>query len=94
MASVVFPEATLKVFLTASAEERARRRYKQLIEKGMSANLHALLDEISERDARDAGRSVAPMGLAPGAERLDTTGMNPEEARDRILRWFGEPTRG
>ena len=93
MGSVVFPEATLKVFLTASAEERARRRHKQLIEKGMGANLAALLEEIAERDARDSGRSVAPMGLAPGAESLDTTGMTPEEARDRILQWLGEPAR-
>ncbi|MBK8019005.1 MAG: bifunctional 3-phosphoshikimate 1-carboxyvinyltransferase/cytidylate kinase [Betaproteobacteria bacterium] len=88
MGTVVFPEAELKVFLTAGVEERAQRRYKQLIEKGMRASLPDLLHEIAERDARDSQRSVAPLGQAAGAELLDTTGLSPEEARDRILGWF------
>ncbi|MER2602415.1 MAG: (d)CMP kinase, partial [Candidatus Competibacter phosphatis] len=73
MGTVVFPQAGLKLFLNASAEERARRRYKQLIEKGMDANLADLIEEIAERDARDAQRAVAPLQPAADAEMLDTT---------------------
>jgi 3-phosphoshikimate 1-carboxyvinyltransferase len=76
MGTVVFPDATLKVFLTASQEERAGRRYKQLIEKGISSTLESLLCDIRERDARDAGRVVAPLVAAADAVILDTTGMN------------------
>ena len=61
MGSVVFPDAALKVYLTATPEERARRRYKQLIEKGIDARLAPLLQDINERDARDAARAVAPL---------------------------------
>lgn len=75
MGTVVFPDATLKVFLTASQEERAERRYKQLIEKGISSTLESLLCDIRERDARDAGRLVAPLVAAADAVVLDTTGM-------------------
>ena len=75
MGTVVFPEAGLKLFLTASAAERAQRRYKQLIEKGMNANLAGLAEEIAARDARDAQRTVAPLRPATDAELLDTTGM-------------------
>ncbi len=75
MGTVVFPEAGLKLFLTASAAERAQRRYKQLIEKGMDANLAGLAEEIAARDARDAQRTVAPLRPAADAELLDTTGM-------------------
>jgi 3-phosphoshikimate 1-carboxyvinyltransferase len=88
MASVVFPQAELKVFLTASVEARAGRRHKQLIEKGMDASLPDLFHEMAARDARDRGRSVAPLGQAPGAEVLDTTGLTPEAARDRIVDWY------
>jgi cytidylate kinase len=72
---VVFPEAPWKVFLTASAEERARRRYKQLKEKGLNVTLSSLLREIEARDERDANRKVAPLRPASGALIVDTTGM-------------------
>jgi len=75
MGTVIFPDAKLKVFLTASQEERAERRYKQLIEKGISSTLESLLRDIRERDARDAGRVVAPLAAAADAVTLDTTGM-------------------
>lgn len=73
MGTVVFPAAELKIFLTASAEERARRRHKQLIEKGMSVNLPELLGDIVERDRRDQERAVAPLKPAPDAITVDTT---------------------
>ena len=76
MGTVVFPDADLKLFLTASADERADRRYKQLIEKGMDANLAVLIKEIAERDARDAQRTVAPLKPAVDAEILDTTQLD------------------
>jgi cytidylate kinase len=76
MGTVVFPDADLKLFLTASADERADRRYKQLIEKGMDANLGLLVKEIAERDARDAQRTVAPLRPAVDAETLDTTQLD------------------
>ena len=85
MASVVFPDAALKVFLTASAEARAERRYKQLMEKGISANIAALLQDIQARDARDTQRSVSPLQQAPGASLLDTTALNIEQAVHEVL---------
>ena len=85
MASVVFPDAALKVFLTASAEARADRRYKQLKEKGMDANIAALLLDIRERDERDTRRSVAPLQQAQGANLLDTTTLNIEQAVQEVL---------
>ena len=89
MGSVVFPDAPVKVFLTASAEARAERRYKQLIEKGMPANMHALLQDIvremRERDARDAARSVAPLRQEADAELVDTTPMGIDEAVAAVL---------
>ena len=85
MASVVFPDAALKVFLTASAEARAERRYKQLMEKGMSANIAALLQDIQARDERDTQRSAAPLQQAPGAGLLDTTALNIEQAVHEVL---------
>ena len=75
MGTVVFPDARLKVFLTASPEERAGRRYKQLIEKGISSTIDGLLRDIRERDARDAERVVAPLAPAADAVILDTTGV-------------------
>lgn len=75
MGTVIFPDAQIKVFLTASAEERARRRYKQLKEKGLGVTLAALLREIEARDVRDAGRSVAPLKAAVDAVLIDSTGM-------------------
>ncbi|SMB27705.1 cytidylate kinase [Sterolibacterium denitrificans] len=88
MGSVVFPDAALKVFLTATAEERANRRHKQLIEKGMSANISTLLQDLQERDARDAARSVAPLQKCADAELLDTTQMSIEQAVQAVLTWY------
>ncbi len=85
MASVVFPDSVLKIFLTASAEARAERRYKQLKEKGMSANITALLQDIRARDERDTQRSVAPLQQAQGASLLDTTPLNIEQAVQEVL---------
>jgi cytidylate kinase len=75
MGTVIFPDAAFKVFLTASAEERAKRRYKQLKEKGLGVTLAALLREIQARDVRDAERPVAPLKPADGAVSIDSTGM-------------------
>ncbi|MGH8495776.1 MAG: (d)CMP kinase [Gammaproteobacteria bacterium] len=86
MGSIVFPGAELKIFLTASAEERARRRYKQLKEKGIDVSLAALSAELAERDRRDAERQVAPLKPAPGAQILDTTRLNIEETVAEVLR--------
>jgi 3-phosphoshikimate 1-carboxyvinyltransferase len=80
MGSVVFPDAAFKVFLTATAEMRAERRYKQLIDKGMSANIDTLLRDLRERDARDSARTVAPLQKCADAELLDTTAMTVDEA--------------
>jgi 3-phosphoshikimate 1-carboxyvinyltransferase len=85
MASVVFPDAMLKIFLTASAEARAERRYKQLKEKGMDANMATLLQDIRSRDERDTRRSAAPLQQAPGAGLLDTTALNIEQAVQEVL---------
>lgn len=85
MASVVFPDATTKVFLTASAEARADRRYKQLKQKGMDANIAALLQDIEARDQRDTQRSVAPLQQATGSILLDTTALNIEQAVESVL---------
>jgi cytidylate kinase len=78
MGTVVFPDAAIKVYVTASAEERAMRRYKQLIEKGNSVSLDDLLRDIRERDARDSGRAAAPLKPAAGAIVLDTTSLSIE----------------
>jgi cytidylate kinase len=80
MGSVIFPDATQKVYLTASAEARANRRYKQLIEKGFSANMEDLVKDLTERDVRDASRSSAPLKPAPGAYILDTSQLTANEA--------------
>ncbi|MBI2961792.1 MAG: (d)CMP kinase [Betaproteobacteria bacterium] len=88
MGSVVFPRAELKIFLTASAAERAERRYKQLKEKGITATLRILLQDLRERDARDAARSVAPLKQGPDARLLDTTAMSAKDAAERILAWY------
>ncbi len=85
MGSVVFPDAATKVFLTASAEARAGRRYKQLIEKGLPANMQSLVKDLQERDARDAARPVAPLMKLPDAVLLDTTDMGVEEAVAFVL---------
>ena len=84
MGSTVFPEAILKVFLTASPEVRAARRYKQLIDKGFDVNLPQLLDEIRERDARDAGREASPLKPAPDACILDTSQLDMSGVVERV----------
>jgi cytidylate kinase len=86
MATVVFPDAALKIFLTASPEIRAQRRYKQLIEKGIAANLAALSRDLAERDARDANRKVAPLVPASDSQVLDSSALSIEEVADRILK--------
>jgi 3-phosphoshikimate 1-carboxyvinyltransferase len=93
MGSVVFPYAELKVFLTATPEARAERRYKQLKEKGIAATLAALLQDLRERDARDATRSAAPLKQSPGARSLDTTSMSAEQAAALIAGWYREANR-
>lgn len=87
MASVIFTDAVTKVFLTASAEARADRRYKQLIAKGFSANIDVLLQDLRDRDARDANRSQSPLKAVEGAHHLDTTSMTIEEAVNQVLKW-------
>jgi cytidylate kinase len=89
MGTVVFTDAPLKVYLTASAAERAQRRYKQLKEKGLTANLAALSLEIEERDRRDSTRPVAPLRPAPDAFVIDSTGVPVEEVVDRVLALAG-----
>ncbi|MFA5172247.1 MAG: (d)CMP kinase [Sulfuriferula sp.] len=86
MGSVVFPDAQLKIFLTASAEERAQRRYKQLIEKGISANLADLLNDLRDRDARDSARTVAPLRQEDDAILLDTTEIGIADAVNFVLK--------
>jgi cytidylate kinase len=90
MATVVFPDAELKIFLTASPEVRAERRYKQLIEKGISANLRALSRDLAERDARDANRAIAPLVPAPDSQVLDSSALSVEAVVEQILKRYGE----
>ena len=86
MGTVVFPHAKVKIFLTASPAERALRRYKQLKEKGVTANLAALSLEIAERDERDSTRSASPLVASADATMLDTTGMSVDDVIERVLR--------
>jgi cytidylate kinase len=85
MGTIVFPDALLKVFLTASAEERAQRRYKQLIAKGISVTMDSLLRDIRERDARDSARATAPLKPAADAVILDTTDLTIDAAIGAVL---------
>lgn len=85
MGTVVFPGAPVKIFLDASAEERARRRHKQLKEQGIDVNLPGLIAEIEERDRRDRNRSVAPLKPAQDAEVIDSTSMSVDAVVERIL---------
>lgn len=85
MGTVVFPDAPCKIYLTASVEERARRRYNQLNQQGLGGNLSALLKDIAERDRRDSSRSVAPLRPAEDATILDTTGIAVDEVLERVL---------
>ena len=88
MGTVIFPYAPLKVFLTASVEARAQRRYKQLIDKGFSASISGILKDLRERDARDMHRASAPLKQAEGAYLLDTSVMTADEAAARVLGWY------
>lgn len=94
MGTVVFPDAELKVFLTASAEVRAERRYKQLIEKGIDANLRALSRDLRDRDERDAKRAVAPLVPAPDSQVLDSSALSIDEVVARIVGWWRGRTGG
>lgn len=89
MGTVVFPDADYKVFLTASAEERARRRYKQLREKGIDVSIPALLRELVARDERDRNREVAPLRPAGSALVLDSTGLDADAVVARVLAFMG-----
>jgi 3-phosphoshikimate 1-carboxyvinyltransferase len=88
MGTVVFPDAQLKVFLTASAEQRTQRRFKQLISKGKSITLHALRVDLEARDARDSTRIVAPLKPAPDAKLLDNSSLSVEESVHLVLAWW------
>jgi 3-phosphoshikimate 1-carboxyvinyltransferase len=88
MGTVVFPEATLKVFLTASADARAERRHKQLISKGNSANIDDLRAELMQRDERDRNRAVAPLKPAEDAMLLDNSSLSVEASVEQVLSWW------
>ena len=88
MASVIFPDAILKVFLTATAAARAERRYKQLIAKGISAKLEDLLQDLQARDARDSNRGAAPLMIADAAKVLETSDLSIDQAVKTVLDWY------
>jgi 3-phosphoshikimate 1-carboxyvinyltransferase len=88
MGTVIFPEAPLKVFLTASAQKRAERRHKQLISKGIPATLDSLRSDLEERDARDMNRSIAPLKPAQDAQLLDNSELSVEQSVDLVLNWW------
>ena len=94
MGSVVFPDAPLKVFLTADVAARAERRYKQLMEKGMYGKMGDVVEELRRRDERDSTRPVAPLKHYPDAIFLDTTGLTAEQAAAQILGWWREKAPG
>lgn len=93
MGSVVFPDAVLKVFLTAEVGIRAERRHKQLMEKGMCAKMADVVEELRLRDARDSNRPVAPLRHYPDALFLDTGGLTIDQAVDQVLAWYRERER-
>jgi len=90
MGSIVFPDAALKVFLTADVRTRAERRYKQLMEKGMYAKMSDVVEELERRDARDASRAVAPLRHYPDALFLDTSAITVDQSVQRVLDWWRE----
>ena len=94
MGSVVFPDAPLKVYLTADVAARAERRYKQLKEKGMYAKMGDVVEELRRRDERDSSRPVAPLKHYPDAVFLDTSGLTVEQAVEKILGWWREKSQG
>jgi cytidylate kinase len=83
--TVIAPDAEVKIFLTASLEERAKRRWLELQQKGISVNYEEVLQEVKERDERDKTRAIAPLRKAPDAVEIDTTGMTPEEVAEKIV---------
>jgi cytidylate kinase len=87
MGTVVFPDAELKIYLTASPEERAQRRYKQLKDKEIDVNLADLVKELRERDERDMNRQAAPLKPAADAIIIDTTKLNIEQVTEEVMRW-------
>ncbi len=93
MASRIFTDAVLKVFLTASVQARAERRYKQLIAKGISARMDVLLLDLQERDARDIQRATAPLKQVEGAHLLDTSDLSIDQAVEQVLSWYQEVNR-
>jgi cytidylate kinase len=88
MGSVVFPDASLKIYLTATPEERARRRHKQLMEKDSGASMATLLQDIRDRDLRDSTRAAAPLLKCADAIEIDTTGMPVEDVVARVLHLY------
>jgi 3-phosphoshikimate 1-carboxyvinyltransferase len=90
MGTVVFPDATLKVFLTASAAMRAERRHKQLISKGFSANIDSLRADLEARDARDTQRAIAPLKPADDAMLLDNSALTVDESVAVVLEWWAD----
>ena len=94
MGTVMFPDAILKIYLTASVDVRAQRRYKQLIDKGKRANLAALSRDIEERDQRDAARAVAPLKPAEDAVLLDSSALTVDQVVDLIVSQYRERTSG
>ncbi len=90
MASRIFTDAVLKIYLTASVEARAERRYKQLIAKGISARINVLLQDLQERDARDLTRATAPLKRVEGAHLLDTSNLSVDQAVEQVLNWYQE----
>lgn len=90
MGTVIFPDAVLKVFLTASVEARAARRHKQLIQKGFSASMENLLRDLRDRDERDSNRAVAPLKPAADAKLLDTSSLSIDQAVEEVVGWYRE----
>ncbi len=90
MGTVVFPHAELKIYLTASAEERAKRRYKQLKDKGIDVNLSTLVEDLRIRDERDMNRQTAPLKPASDAIIIDTTTLSIEQVTEEVINWVGQ----
>ena len=90
MGTVVFPDAVLKIYLTASPEERAQRRYKQLKDKGIGVNLASLVDELRQRDERDMNRQAAPLKPAEDAIIIDTTELDIKQVTDTVMNWVDQ----
>jgi len=93
MGTVVFPDAPLKIFMTASAEERAQRRYKQLKDKGIDVNLASLIEELRQRDERDMKRKTAPLKPASDAIIIDTTTLDIEQVTKEVMYWVEQRIR-